>query len=55
MDMIDPPVERYAAEHTSAPGPHLAGVAAATREQTQTPGMMSGIVVARRSRGRRSR
>ena len=47
MDMIDPPVERYAAEHTSAPGPHLAGVAAATREQTQTPGMMSGIVVAR--------
>jgi len=47
MDMIDPPVARYAAEHTSAPGPHLAGVAAATREQTQTPGMMSGIVVAR--------
>jgi len=47
MDMIDPPVERYAAEHTSAPAPHLAGVAAATREQTQTPGMMSGVVVAR--------
>ena len=47
MHMIDPPVERYAAEHTSAPGPHLAGVAAATREQTQTPGMMSGVVVAR--------
>ena len=47
MDMIDPQVERYAAEHTSAPGPHLAGVAAATREQTQTPGMMSGVVVAR--------
>ena len=47
MDMIDPPVARYAAEHTSAPGPHLAGVAAATREQTQSPGMMSGVVVAR--------
>jgi len=47
MDMIDPQVERYAAEHTSAPAPHLAGVAAATREQTQTPGMMSGVVVAR--------
>ena len=47
MDITDPQVERYAAEHTSAPGPHLAGVAAATREQTQTPGMMSGIVVAR--------
>ena len=47
MDMIDPPVERYAAEHTSAPAPHLAGVAAATREQTQSPGMMSGVVVAR--------
>jgi len=47
MDMIDPQVERYAAEHTSAPAPHLAGVALATREQTQTPGMMSGVVVAR--------
>jgi len=47
MDMIDPPVARYAAEHNSAPGPHLAGVAAATREQTQSPGMMSGVVVAR--------
>jgi len=47
MDMIDPQVERYAAEHTSAPAPHLAGVAAATREQTQSPGMMSGVVVAR--------
>src|SRR6478672_10198829 len=47
MDMIDPPVARYAAEHTSPPAPHLAGVAAATREQTQSPGMMSGVVVAR--------
>ena len=47
MDMIDPRVERYAAEHTSAPAPHLAGVAAATREQTQSPGMLSGVVVAR--------
>ena len=47
MDMIDPQVDRYAAEHTSAPAPHLACVAAATREQTQTPGMMSGVVVAR--------
>jgi caffeoyl-CoA O-methyltransferase len=47
MDMIDPQVERYAAAHTSAPAAHLAGVAAATREQTRTPGMMSGVVVAR--------
>jgi len=47
MDMIDPPVARYAAEHTSPPAPHLAGVAAATRAQTQSPGMMSGVVVAR--------
>jgi predicted O-methyltransferase YrrM len=47
MDMITPTVERYAAAHTSAPAAHLAEVAATTREQTTTPGMMSGVVVAR--------
>ena len=45
--MIDPQVERYAAAHTSEPAAHLADVAAATREQTATPRMMSGFVVAR--------
>jgi caffeoyl-CoA O-methyltransferase len=47
MDMIDPQVERYAAEHTSPPGPHLAEVAATTRAETRTPGMMSGLIAAR--------
>jgi caffeoyl-CoA O-methyltransferase len=47
MDMIDPAIERYAAEHTTPPPPHLAGVAAVTRERTQTPQMRSGLVEAR--------
>jgi caffeoyl-CoA O-methyltransferase len=47
MDITDPQVERYAAAHTSPPPAHLAQVAAATREQTRTPGMMSGLVAAR--------
>jgi caffeoyl-CoA O-methyltransferase len=47
MDMIDPAIERYAAEHTTPPPPHLAGVAAVTRERTATPQMRSGLVEAR--------
>ena len=47
MDITDPQVERYASEHTSPPLPHLADVAEATRAETRTPGMMSGLVAAR--------
>jgi caffeoyl-CoA O-methyltransferase len=47
MDMIDPAVERYAAEHTTPPPPHLADVAALTRERTKAPQMRSGLVEAR--------
>jgi caffeoyl-CoA O-methyltransferase len=47
MNMIAPAIERYAAEHTTPPPPHLAGVAAVTRERTQTPQMRSGLVEAR--------
>jgi predicted O-methyltransferase YrrM len=47
MDITDPQVERYASEHTSPPLPHLADVAAATRAETRTPNMMSGLVAAR--------
>jgi caffeoyl-CoA O-methyltransferase len=47
MDMIDPAIERYAAEHTTPPPPHLAGVAEATRERTASPKMRSGLVEAR--------
>jgi caffeoyl-CoA O-methyltransferase len=47
MDMIDRDIERYAVEHTTPPPEHLADVAAATREQTSSPRMMSGIVQAR--------
>ena len=47
MDIVDPALERYAAEHTTPPPPHLADVAAVTRERTQTPQMRSGLVEAR--------
>jgi caffeoyl-CoA O-methyltransferase len=47
MDMIGSAIERYAAEHTTAPPPHLAGVAAVTRERTGSPQMRSGLVEAR--------
>jgi caffeoyl-CoA O-methyltransferase len=47
MDMIDPRIERYAADHTSPPPEHLAAVAAATRAETRSPGMISGLVEAR--------
>jgi caffeoyl-CoA O-methyltransferase len=47
MDMIDPAVERYAAEHTTPPPAHLADVAALTRERTKAPQMRSGLFEAR--------
>src|SRR4051812_45213186 len=47
MDMIDPAIERYAAEHTTPPPPHLADGATVTRERTQAPQMISGLVEAR--------
>ena len=47
MDIIDPAIERYVAEHTTPPPPHLADVAAVTRERTQSPQMRSGLVEAR--------
>jgi caffeoyl-CoA O-methyltransferase len=47
MDMIDPAIERYAADHTTPPDEHLARVAAVTRERTSSPSMISGLVEAR--------
>jgi caffeoyl-CoA O-methyltransferase len=47
MDIVDPDIERYAAEHTTPPPGHLARVAEATREQTSSARMMSGLVQAR--------
>jgi caffeoyl-CoA O-methyltransferase len=47
MDMIDPRIERYAQAHTSPPRAHLAEVAAVTRAETRSPGMISGLVEAR--------
>jgi caffeoyl-CoA O-methyltransferase len=47
MDMVDPAIERYAAEHTTPPPPALAAVAARTRERTRSPQMRSGLVEAR--------
>ncbi len=47
MDITDPRVERYAVAHTSPPPSHLADVAETTREETTTPGMRSGLVLAR--------
>jgi caffeoyl-CoA O-methyltransferase len=40
-------IERYVDEHTTAEGEHLAAVAAVTREQTRSPGMLSGHVEGR--------
>jgi caffeoyl-CoA O-methyltransferase len=47
MDMVDPAIERYAAEHTTPPPPALAAVGARTRERTRSPQMRSGLVEAR--------
>jgi caffeoyl-CoA O-methyltransferase len=47
MDMIDPRIAAYAAEHTTPPPEHLAEVAAETRSRTPVPQMRSGLVEAR--------
>lgn len=44
---MDERLERYAIEHTSPLEPELEVIARATREQTRSPGMMSGLVEAR--------
>ena len=44
---VDPRFEPYAVEHTSPFGADLEAVAGATRAQTGSPGMMSGLVEAR--------
>ena len=43
MAYIDDAVDRYALDHTTALDPALAEVAAATRRDTPSPGMMGGI------------
>lgn len=45
--LIDPTAERYAEEHTSPLQGALAAAAAWTRENTDSPGMMSGLAEAR--------
>ena len=47
MDITDARIARYADAHTSPPPEHLAAVEAATRRETKTPGMISGLVEAR--------
>jgi caffeoyl-CoA O-methyltransferase len=47
MDITDSAVDRYAAEHTTPPPPHLAEVTEATRARTRSPQMRSGMVEAR--------
>jgi caffeoyl-CoA O-methyltransferase len=42
IDIADPRVEAYAAEHSSAEPPWLVALAEETRERTSTPGMMVG-------------
>jgi caffeoyl-CoA O-methyltransferase len=44
---MDPRISRYAVEHTSPLDPGLEAIARATRDQTASPGMMSGLVEAR--------
>jgi caffeoyl-CoA O-methyltransferase len=44
---MDPRISRYAVEHTSPLDPGLEAIARATRDQTDSPGMMSGLVEAR--------
>jgi caffeoyl-CoA O-methyltransferase len=41
-DIVDPAVEAYAAEHTTAPPPFLEELASELRETLQSPGMMVG-------------
>jgi caffeoyl-CoA O-methyltransferase len=47
MDLVDPRIERYAVAHTAPLNPALESVADSTRDRTERPGMMSGLVEAR--------
>jgi caffeoyl-CoA O-methyltransferase len=47
MEMIAADVASYAAARTTPPPAHLAQVAEVTRSSTESPGMMSGLVVVR--------
>jgi caffeoyl-CoA O-methyltransferase len=46
-EIVDAAIERYAAEHTSAPSSELADVETSTRDETPLPGMMTGRMEAR--------
>jgi caffeoyl-CoA O-methyltransferase len=46
-EIVDAAIERYAAEHTSAPSSELADVESSTRDETPLPGMMTGRMEAR--------
>jgi caffeoyl-CoA O-methyltransferase len=45
--IVDPQVERYVEEHTTPPEPHLAELAAETREKLRAPQMLTGTVEGR--------
>ncbi len=47
MQLVDPVVERYALEHTTAQGEAMAALEAQAREQLPNPQMLSGPVVGR--------
>jgi caffeoyl-CoA O-methyltransferase len=42
--IVDPEIERYAEEHTTAPAPALDELADETRRSLQSPGMLTGTV-----------
>ena len=45
--IVDPAVEEYVEQHTTPPAPHLAQLAAQTREQLSFPQMLTGTVEGR--------
>jgi caffeoyl-CoA O-methyltransferase len=47
VSIVDEQIERYALEHTTPPGPAMAGLAAETRATLQFPQMLSGVVEGR--------
>ena len=46
-DITPEPIQQYASDHTSEPGPLFAELAAVTRERMTSHGMMSGNTVGR--------
>ena len=46
-DITPEPIQQYASDHTSEPGPLFAELAAVTRERMTSHGMMSGNIVGR--------